>query len=152
MIEQIDHVNLVVHDLEAMTAFYRDVLGFRVTKQVTISGEWVDAVVGLKGVEADVVYLDPPAGPRVELIYYRSPPGVSPSNQSTPNAFGLRHVAFRVSDIDSVVARLNQAGLRTYSPVATVPQTQVTYAGGASKRLVYFQDPEGNLLELCEYK
>jgi catechol 2,3-dioxygenase-like lactoylglutathione lyase family enzyme len=73
-------------------------------------------------------------------------------NHSAPNAFGLRHVAFRVSDIDSVVARLKKAGLRTYSPVATVPQIQVTYAGGASKRLVYFQDPEGNLLELCEYK
>ena len=30
--------------------------------------------------------------------------------------------------------------------------TQVTYAGGVRKRLVYFHDPEGNLLELCEYK
>jgi catechol 2,3-dioxygenase-like lactoylglutathione lyase family enzyme len=36
MIEGIDHVNLVVADLDVMTAFYRDVLGFHVTKQVTI--------------------------------------------------------------------------------------------------------------------
>src|SRR5687767_11289059 len=113
MIEQIDHVNLVVRNLETMTAFYRDVLGFRVTKQVTISGEWVDAVVGLKDVTADVVYLDPPSGPRVELIHYRSPPGVPSSNPSAPNAFGLRHVAFRVSDIDAVVAQLKKAGPRT---------------------------------------
>ena len=32
------------------------------------------------------------------------------------------------------------------------PDTQVTYAGGIRKRLVYFHDPEENLLELCEYR
>jgi hypothetical protein len=31
-----------------------------------------------------------------------------------------------------------------------VPTAQVAFAG-AQKRLVYFRDPEGNLLELCEY-
>src|SRR3954462_13249942 len=58
MLEQIDHVNIVVDNLEAMTRFYRERLGFKVTKQVTISGAWIDQVVGLNGVEADVVYLD----------------------------------------------------------------------------------------------
>jgi hypothetical protein len=36
--------------------------------------------------------------------------------------------------------------------VQSVPDSQVTYAGGVRKRLVYFRDPEGNLLELCEYR
>ena len=41
--------------------------------------------------------------------------------------------------------------VRVFSVIQTVPDSQVTYAGGVRKRLVYFHDPEGNLLELCEY-
>jgi catechol 2,3-dioxygenase-like lactoylglutathione lyase family enzyme len=152
MIEGIDHVNLVVADLEVMTAFYRDVLAFPVTKQVTISGDWIDTTVGLPGVLADVVYLDPRQGPRVELICYRQPVAYRPEGLSLANSLGLRHIAFRVTDIDRVVERIRLAGVNPNSPIMTVPQSQVTYAGGVNKRLVYFHDPEGNLLELCEYR
>ncbi|HWB53725.1 MAG TPA: VOC family protein [Tepidisphaeraceae bacterium] len=152
MIERIDHVNLVVENLEKMTDFYRDVLELKVTKEVRISGQWIDEVVGLKGVIADVVYLDPAEGPRIELIRYQSPAGSRPLGVDAPNSHGLRHLAFRVDDIDQVVARFQMAGVRFASEVRTVPTTQVQYSGGARKRLVYFHDPEGNLLELCEYK
>jgi catechol 2,3-dioxygenase-like lactoylglutathione lyase family enzyme len=152
MIEAIDHVNLVVRDLERMTAFYRDVLSLRVTKEVSISGAWIDEVVGLNGVAADVVYLDLPAGPRIELIYYRAPVGVEPGIENQPNVFGLRHMAFRVSSIDSLTEKLQAAGVVFQSEVNSVPDSQVQYSGGVRKRLVYFRDPEGNLLELCEYR
>jgi catechol 2,3-dioxygenase-like lactoylglutathione lyase family enzyme len=148
----IDHVNLVVEDLEGMTAFYRDVLGLSVTKRVTISGEWVSATVGLGDVHADVVYLDFPAGPRIELIRYNRPALDRPKGVDRPNAPGIRHLAFKVDDIDVAAERLRRAGVKLFSGVQRVPDTQVTYAGGIRKRLVYFQDPEGNLLELCEYK
>jgi catechol 2,3-dioxygenase-like lactoylglutathione lyase family enzyme len=151
MIEGIDHVNLVVRDLDRMKTFYRDVLGFRVTKEVTISGEWISHVVGLSDVVADVVYLDPCGGPRVELICYRHPEGTISEWLSRANTMGIRHIAFRVSAIDNVVAALERSGVKTRSPVATVPQTQVSYGGGAQKKLAYFEDPEGNLLEICEY-
>jgi len=152
MLEQIDHVNLVVDDLPAMVAFYRDVLGLTVTKEVTISGGWIEQVVGLRDVVADVVYLQCAAGPRVELIKYHQPVCDRPADVERPNAPGLRHLAFRVDDIDATVAALRAAAVRFFSDVFRVPDTQVTYAGGVRKRLVYFQDPEGNLLELCEYR
>jgi catechol 2,3-dioxygenase-like lactoylglutathione lyase family enzyme len=152
MIESIDHVNLVVRDLKRMTAFYRDVLGLRVTKEVSISGDWIDEVVGLKGVEGDVVYLELPSGPRIELIDYKAPTGIEQGVDNQPNVFGLRHMAFRVSSIDAVAEKLSAAGISFQSPVKTVPDAQVQYAGGVRKRLVYFRDPEGNLLELCEYR
>lgn len=152
MIEQIDHVNLVVRDLEAMIEFYCKVLGFRVSKSVMISGAWIDAVVGLIDVVAGVVYLELPDGPRVELIYYERPASPEAGTPSLSTIFGLRHLAFRVSDIERAFARLEQAGVRSLSSVATVPRTQIQYADGAQKRLFYFYDPEGNLLELCEYK
>jgi catechol 2,3-dioxygenase-like lactoylglutathione lyase family enzyme len=152
MIKSIDHVNLVVRDLKRMTAFYRDVLGLRVTKEVSISGEWIDEVVGLKDVEGDVIYLELPSGPRIELIDYKAPSGVEQGVDNQPNVFGLRHMAFRVSNIEAIAEKLNAAGVEFQSEVKTVPDAQVQYAGGMRKRLVYFRDPEGNLLELCEYR
>lgn len=152
MFTQIDHVNIVVNDLNSMTAFYRDALGFEVTKEVTISGEWVESVVGLEGVVAEVVYLAPPSGPRVELIRYVSPEGHCPPDLGRSNTRCLRHIAFQVEEIDAAVARLKSVAVRLLSEVQRVPNSQVTYSGGVCKQLVYFHDPEGNLLELCEYK
>src|SRR5690349_17113576 len=99
MIESIDHINIVVDDLTKMTTFYRDLLGLRVTKEVSISGEWIDHTVGLSGVAGDVVYLEAAQGARIELIRYRSPDGIRPSGFDKPNAKGIRHLAFRVNNI-----------------------------------------------------
>jgi catechol 2,3-dioxygenase-like lactoylglutathione lyase family enzyme len=151
MIQSIDHINLVVNDLDAMTRFYKTLLGLKVSKRVTIAGEWIDETVGLKNVKADVVYLDAASGPRVELIRYHSPPTPSHTAQP-PNARGIRHIAFRVDGIDAMVEHLTSAGVKFFSGVQNVPDSQVTYAGGVRKRLVYFRDPEGNVLELCEYR
>ena len=152
MIETIDHINIVVADLPAMVDFYTRALGLTVTKQVTINGPWIQRVVGLADVEADVVYLEAPAGPRVELIHYRHPPGTRPAALEQPNTLGLRHLAFRVSDIEAVAEQLSDAGATVHGQVEHVPDAQVTYAGGVRKRLIYFDDLEGNLLELCEYR
>ena len=149
---QLDHVNIVVTDLDRMIAFYRDVLGLSLTKRVTISGAWIGSVVGLGDVNADVAYLDFPVGPRIELIRYNAPTRARPAGIDQPNAPGLRHIAFTVEDIDAIVARIKSAGVHFFSDIQQVPTTQVTYAGGVRKRLIYFQDPEGNLLEFCEYK
>ena len=151
-IDRIDHINIVVSDLERMVEFYTRLLGLRETKRVTICGDWVAATVGLTGVHADVVYLEFTTGPRVELVRYNKPTMDRPANVDKPQAPGLRHLAFTVSDIDALVARLRERGVRFFSDVQTVPSTQVTYANDVRKRLVYFQDPEGNLLELCEYR
>ena len=150
-IQSIDHINLVVDDLDAMVRFYEHVLGLKITKRVTISGEWIDQTVGLPDVKADVVYLDLASGPRIELIRYQSPPTPAHPLQP-PNAHGFRHIAFRVMELDSLVEKLNRAGVSFFSPVQLVPDEQVTYAGGVRKRLVYLRDPEGNVLEFCEYR
>jgi catechol 2,3-dioxygenase-like lactoylglutathione lyase family enzyme len=152
MLTQIDHVNLVVADLEAMIGFYTMVLGLRLTKRATISGEWIAAVVGLTDVNADVAYLDLPAGPRIELIRYNHPAAARPPAIDRANTPGIRHLAFKVDDLDATATKLAAAGVKLFSPVQSVPDGQVTYAGGVRKRLVYFPDPEGNLLEMCEYK
>jgi glyoxylase I family protein len=150
MIDRIDHVNLVVDDMPGMIRFYRDVLGLQLTRQVTIGGPWIDAVTGLAGAEADVAFLELPSGPSIELLHYRTPKGKRPNGQGDPNALGLRHFAFRVHDIDRLAAAIKSAGVALLSEVQEVPQAQVDFAA-QRKRLVYFRDPEGNLLELCQF-
>jgi catechol 2,3-dioxygenase-like lactoylglutathione lyase family enzyme len=108
--------------------------------------------VGLTDSRADVVYLEAPTGPRVELIHYLHPPGPDPPGRHLPHAVGLRHLAFRVQNIDAWVDQLRRGGVPFVSEVQQVPDRQVTFAGGVRKRLVYFRDPEENLLEFCEYR
>ena len=150
MIHRIDHVNLVVGDLEKMAGFYERGLGLRVTKRATIRGAWIDAVTGLTDVVADVAFLEATAGPGIELLQYRTPPGTCPAELGIPNTRGLRHIALRVTDIDQLVAAMKAAGAEFFSDVQQVPAAQVDYAD-QRKRLVYCRDPEGNLLELCSF-
>ena len=152
MLQSIDHVNIVVRDLKQMLVFYQDVLGLTLSKDVVIEGPWIQKVVGLEDVKARVVYLELDQGPRIELIEYINPLGGRPPSLDLPHTHGLRHMAFKVLDIDAAAARLAEAGVKLLSSVQQVPDAQVKYAGGVRKRLVYFHDPEGNLLELCEYK
>ncbi len=149
--QQIDHVNIVVEDLARMTAFYRDALGLRVIREVTIQGDWIEAITLLPGVEADVVYLQPPTGPPLELIAYRSPAGPRPKGLGEPNTKGLRHLAFLVDDLDSTVKSVRAAGGEALGPVQTVPTGQVEFQA-RQKWIVYCRDPEGNLLEFCDYR
>jgi catechol 2,3-dioxygenase-like lactoylglutathione lyase family enzyme len=149
--KRIDHVNIVVEDLARMTAFYRDALGLRVIREVTIRGEWIEAITLLPGVEADVVYLQPPTGPPLELIAYRSPEGSRPDDLEKPNTKGLRHLAFLVDDLDGALDSVRAAGGEVLAPVQTVPTGQVEF-GARQKWIVYCRDPEGNLLEFCDYR
>ena len=151
MIERIDHVNLVVDDLPSMVEFYERVLKLRVTRRATISGPWIEAATGYADVEADVVYLNADAGAGVELIQYREPDGPRPAELGEPNTKGIRHIAFRVQDLDSIVAAAREAGVEFLSEIQSVAVKQVDF-GNHRKRLVYCRDPEGNLLELCAYE
>lgn len=147
MIDFLDHVNIVVQDMQPMVDFYRDLLGLRVTKQATIRGPWIGAVTGLRDVEADVVYLAPETGPGIELIRYRHPEGTRPAALDRPNTAGIRHIAFRVSGLEALVASAREAGIALLSEIQHVAADQVDY-GRERKRMCYCLDPEGNLLEL----
>ena len=152
MLESFDHVCIVAQDINKLATFYTEALGLKVTRRVTISGPWIDQTVKLQNVTAEVIYLELPSGPRLELIEFDHPRAIRPNGLGESNTPGLRHLAFRVSNIEEVMGRLKAAGVQFFSDVQRVPLEQVNYGGGIQKRLIYFPDPEGNLLELCEYK
>lgn len=152
MIRAVDHINIVVTDLARSVAFYTEVLGFRLAKEAYLEGEWIDRVVGLKGVKGRVAYVVAPAGePRIELLAYEAPTGVNPPENNRANTVGLRHIALQVDDIAAMTAKLRAAGVTVFSDPVKVPHGVVSHDAG-EKTLVYFLDPDGVLLELAEYR
>lgn len=152
MILAIDHINIVVTDLERSVRFYTEVLGFTKTKDAYLEGEWIDRIVGLRGVKARAAFIVAPAGePRIELLEYAAPPGESTAENSRANTIGLRHIALRVDNMDTMVAQLRAAGVNVFSDPVRVPGGVVRHDAG-EKTLVYFLDPDGVILELAEYR
>lgn len=152
MIRAIDHINIVVADLARSVRFYTELLGFRLMKEAYLEGEWIDHIVGLKGVKGRVAYVVAPAGePRIELLCYEQPVGVDPKENRRANTVGLRHIALRVDDITAVAAKLKAAGVELFSEPVRVPVGVVQHDQG-EKTLVYFLDPDGVILELAQYR
>jgi len=65
----------------------------------------------------------------------------TPARVNRPEACGLRHLAFAVTDLDAAVKALNNKNIHT-EPIRTDDLT--------SKRFTFFQDPDGLPLELYE--
>lgn len=150
MIRAIDHINIVVSDLERSVKFYTEVLGFEKVNTIFLEGDWIDSIVGLKGVVADIVLIAAPeGGPKIELSYFKSPFGESIPSNSVANTIGLRHFALRVDDIQESYKKLKDAGVKVLSEPVTVPQN-VAPQSNVRKTTYYFNDPDGVLIEIAE--
>lgn len=145
---RVDHVNIVVADMERSLTFYVGLLGMQVTFEAELTGDWIETVTGLPGVSARCVFCRPSGGgARFELLHYRTPPGAARAADSVANTPGLRHVALEVDDLDGLHARLLAAGVPFISGPVAVPFS----LPGVRKRLCYLRDPDGALVELAEY-
>ena len=146
----LDHVNIVVSDIEASAAFYTQALGLRRGFERILEGPWIETLSGLSGVRARGLVRDSPAGgARLELRQYESPTPLEMKNHGCPNALGVRHLAWAVDDVDAAVARLRKAGAEILSEPVEVP---FEVAGLGRKRLCYARDPDGVLLEVASYQ
>ncbi|MFT5170938.1 MAG: catechol 2,3-dioxygenase-like lactoylglutathione lyase family enzyme [Candidatus Marinamargulisbacteria bacterium] len=143
MIAHIDHINIVVSNLKSATAFFTDHLGFTETKSGYLEGKWISEVVGLDGVKAHYVQLSlPEGGTNLELICYHNPAGLPDAQVSEANGQGLRHMALRVTQIETHYERLALSGISIFSEIRVYNE---------HKKLFYFLGPEGVIIELCEY-
>ena len=81
-IQRMDNVLIVVEDLEAARAFFVE-LGMELEGETTVEGRWVDRVVGLDDVRADIAMMRTPDGHgRVELTKFHTPPAVRAEPES----------------------------------------------------------------------
>jgi catechol 2,3-dioxygenase-like lactoylglutathione lyase family enzyme len=141
-IQRMDHVSVVVDDLEAAKAFFFE-LGMALEGEAPIEGRWVDRVNGLEGVRVDIAMMRTPDGHgRLELTKFHSPKAVSAEPENAlGNTLGLRSIMFAVDDIDATVAGLRAHGAELVGEVA---QYQDSY------RLCYVRGPEGIIVALAE--
>ena len=111
-----DHVGIVVDDLPAATEFFVE-LGLKLQGEGQVGGDWVDRVVGLEGVQAEIAMIETPDGhARIELVKFRSPQ--AQGDQGAPsNTYGLRHISFLVEDLDAVLAGLQARGVELIGEV-----------------------------------
>ena len=141
-IKRLDHISVVVDDLEAAIAFFT-ALGMTIEGKAPVEGPWVDRVNGIDNVQVDIVMMRTPDGHgKLELTKFRNPrlveiePAVAP-----PNALGLRSVMFTVESVDDTVARLRPHGAELMGEVA---QYEDKY------RLCYMRGPAGIIVALAE--
>jgi catechol 2,3-dioxygenase-like lactoylglutathione lyase family enzyme len=141
-LQRMDNVLIVVEDLDAAKAFFVE-LGMELEGETTLEGPWVDSVVGLEGVRADIAMLRAPDGQGgVELSKFHTPPAVRAAPENAPaNTLGIRRIMFAVTDVDDVVARLRGHGGELVGEVA---QYEDVY------RLCFMRGPEGIIVGLAE--
>jgi catechol 2,3-dioxygenase-like lactoylglutathione lyase family enzyme len=121
----VDHIGLLVHDIEAALPYYTDVLGF------TVVGDDVNA-----SANARLVYLD--AGNMIIQLVSSFGPGII-ADALAERGEGLHHVCFQTESIDSAAAYL--------APGAKVNVT----IGGRNRRTSFLPDrPNGLIMELTE--
>lgn len=126
LLKSIHHVAIICSDYEASKKFYTEILGLEIVAE-HYRAERQSYKLDLK-LDNDYV---------IELFSFPNPP----RRTSRPEAAGLRHLAFAVSNLDEVVQQLNEKG------VTTEPIRVDEYTG---KRFTFFPDPDGLPLELYE--
>jgi glyoxylase I family protein len=126
MLNAVHHIALIVSDYPRSKAFYTQILGLEVLNEVyREERDSYKLDLGLNG-----QYL-------LELFSFPSPP----ARVSRPEACGLRHLAFAVTEIEEEIVRLEALGVAC-EPLRIDPIT--------GKKFTFFEDPDGLPLELYE--
>ena len=138
---EFDHVGVVVDDLEATAQFFV-ALGFQREEPFEVGGAWVDRIIGLEGARVEGMFVAPPDGSgKLELVKFHEPTRARDQEALPADAYGYRHIAYRVTDIAAVVAQAREAG---YETVGDVVDYQDVY------RLAYIRGPEGLIVEVAQ--
>lgn len=121
----IHHVAIIVSDYKKSRDFYVNKLGFEVIRE-NYRPERDDHKLDLRLGESEL-----------EIFSGEG----HPPRPSYPEACGLRHLAFKVDDMDAVVGELEALGIA----VEEIRRDTFT-----DKRMTFFHDPDGLPLELHE--
>jgi len=126
LLKNIHHIAIICSNFEVSKKFYTEILGLQIVAEHYRA-------------ERQSHKLDLKLGDRyvIELFSFPDPP----KRVSHPEAAGLRHLAFAVSDLEKVVQHLKDNGIES-EPIRVDEFT--------NKRFTFFSDPDGLPLELYE--
>lgn len=123
--KSVNHIAIIVSDLNVSRNFYVNKLGFEMIFEIERPER-----------QSTILYLD--AGDcLIELFSFPQPP----KRPAWPEACGLRHIAFSVDDFEGTIKKLNDLGIETET-VRTDART--------GKRMTFFHDPDDLPIEICE--
>lgn len=126
MLNRVHHISIICSDYEKSKHFYTQILGLKIIKETYRSErESYKLDLSLNG-----EYI-------IELFSFPFPP----SRVSRPEACGLRHLAFEVDNIETVISFLK------HHDIATEP---VRIDEITNKRFTFFYDPDNLPLELYQ--
>ncbi|WP_458210982.1 VOC family protein [Haladaptatus sp. NG-SE-30] len=138
---RLDHVGVVVDDLDTVTEFFLG-LGFEREGGTLVEGESVDKINGLDNVRAEVVMVQTPDGSgKLELVKYHAPADNEGAHPLPANRLGIRHIAIEVDGLNTLVDGLRDEGFDTVGEVCDYEDIY---------RLCYVRGPEGLIVELAE--
>ena len=120
------HIAIIASDYAKSKRFYTEILGAEIIEE-TYRAE-------RQSYKLDLKFGD---GSQIELFSFPNPP----ARPTTPEACGLRHLAFRVENIEQAVEFLARFAIEC-EPVRVDELT--------GKRFTFFRDPDGLPLEFYE--
>ncbi len=120
------HIALIVSNYAKSKSFYTEILGARIIAETYRTER--------QSYKLDLRFAD---GSQIELFSFPNPP----KRVNSPEACGLRHLAFKVQDIEQAVTELEQKGVIS-EPIRIDELT--------GKRYTFFRDPDDLPLEFYE--
>ncbi|BCG46981.1 hypothetical protein GEOBRER4_n1801 [Citrifermentans bremense] len=142
MIMKMDHINIVVSDLQKAKEFFL-LLGCTEGISSELDLEFLEKLTGIRCAGGRFVALQHPgSNVSIELLQFDSAASGGDENGEA-NRIGFRHLAFAVSDIEAEVGRLRGLGVQFIGEIQTWQKT--------GKKLIYFHGPDGILLEFAQY-
>lgn len=124
-LSRMHHVAIITVNYEKSKDFYVNKLGFEIVRE-NYRADRDDYKLDLKFGDSEI-----------EIFGVKS----APKRVTNPEACGLRHLAFKVDNIEKTVLELNNLGIET-EPIRVDPFTD--------RKMTFFFDPDGLPLELHE--
>lgn len=131
MLTDIDHVGIAVEDLEVAVEGYREAFGVEPVHRETVEDQGVDEV--MFGIGTSYIQLLGAHGPDTPVGKYLAGRGE-----------GIHHIAYRVDDIESVLARLKDGGHRL------IDEHGRPGSRGTTVAFVHPKSINGTLIELVQ--
>lgn len=143
------HTNIVSTDWEKLVEFYVNVFDCKVVPPIrNQSGKFLDKGTGLKNAKLQGAHLALPGYdknfPTLEIYQYEI---IENQEPIAPNKRGFGHIAFEVENVAEILEKVLENGGEKCGEI-----TKKEIEGIGIISFIYVRDPEGNLIELQNWK
>jgi len=145
-IHSVSHIAIGVRDMEKALAFYRDVLGMRVTLDTP---EEFPGIGGADPLRRRGVYLRWGEGSHASFVVLDEQQSAPPFGEPARLfQVGVHHVSFWVDDVDAYLERAREQGFEVVVPASDGDTLAYGETSGGVVRTAFLQDADGNYVQL----